>query len=248
MKLLKYSLFFIALASSPVHANLITFDEVGIVHGSVISGQYDGVTISADNYYFPGDDYAVAYDSSPATSGEDRDLEGPWDVGNIDLTTDLGNVLIIQENRDWDGTGTEGCSAIEGGICDAPDDEGRRPAGELKFDFDMNITSFGFDLIDIEPEEAPDGWVVWFFDMSTFLGGINFTDFVASEGAVFGNNTINRIDPIDLSYLGTDVNSVVIRLGGSGAVDNINYSVPEPLTIALFGMGLLGLGFARRKA
>jgi len=32
------------------------------------------------------------------------------------------------------------------------------------------------------------------------------------------------------------------------ALDNVRISVPEPSTLALFGLGLLGLGFARRKA
>ena len=39
------------------------------------------------------------------------------------------------ELLDNGATGIEGCL---GGECTFPDDEGRRPAGEIKFDFDMN--------------------------------------------------------------------------------------------------------------
>ena len=125
----------ITLASSSVHANLITFDEAGIDHGSVISDSdfdlYDDVTISAINFTAgDGRDFAVAYDSS-GTGGEDSDLEkgSGWGNSNLDGAEldalDLGNVLIVQENHS-DPTGVAGCA---GGKCDSPDDEGQRLRG-----------------------------------------------------------------------------------------------------------------------
>ena len=244
------SLVAIALVSSSVHAGVITFDELGLTHGSVVNNQYSGVAISAINITSgDGANFAVAYNSS-GTGGEDSDLEGPtWGNSNITgvNTMNFGNVLIIQENHS-DGTGVQGCA---GGQCLFPDDEGQRRAGSLIFDFDMSIDSFGFDLIDVEGAEASGGFLASFFGSGGgLLGFIGFEQFepggAFDQGAVYGDNSVNRIDPIDLSVFG-DVKRVELGLGGSGAVDNIKYSVPEPLTIALFGIGLFGLGFARHR-
>jgi hypothetical protein len=45
------------------------------------------------------------------------------------------------------------------------------------------------------------------------------------------------------------VTSIKIRLKGSGAIDNINYtvtSVPAPASLILFALGALGLAARRR--
>jgi hypothetical protein len=46
------------------------------------------------------------------------------------------------------------------------------------------------------------------------------------------------------------VKRIELNLGGSGAIDNIRYSViPVPAAVWLFGSGLIGLiALARRKA
>ena len=74
------------------------------------------------------------------------------------------------------------------------------------------------------------------------IGSIAFLDFV---GAVFGDNSANRIAPIDLlAEFGDVADTVELSFGGSGAVDNLVVTfIPEPTTAGLLGLGLLGLGW-----
>jgi len=196
-------------------------------------------------------DLAIGFDTGK-TNTADTDLEGPgWAGGNIaDLQNlELGTVIIIAENNvDGDGDG----------LIDSPDDEGgRNPgheppgAGEITFEFDNAIRAIGFDLIDIEgvgPGEEAGQFAVFRMD-SSLVGTVSFAEFLAGgshdQGAMFGNNTVNRIAPI--SFGGMQFNSVTIRLGGSGAVDNLVFRVPAPGVAALVGLGLGLLGVLRRR-
>jgi len=231
--------------SSGADAASITFEEFSLDHGDVVTNQFSGslgVTISADNINISGSpDQAVIFDST-RTGTADPDLEDPWNGGNLSSNTILGNLLIIQEKD----------SPI-------PDDEGRRPAGSIYFDFDTPIASFGFDIIDMEGSEEFDddsGFFATFFMGGSELARVGFGEFdgtIASpffDPAVsFGNNSANRIDPITAAALGlTAFDRVEINFGGSGAIDNIDFTpIPEPATMLLVGSGLIGLAALRRK-
>ena len=219
-------------------ADVITFDDIGLVHGEIVTTQIPGLTISAVNV--TGPDIAAAFDTGE-TGTRDPDLEGPpWAGGNLaDLDTlELGNVLIIAEND----------VGSEDNVLDLPDDEGSRPAGELIFELDHARRSFGFDLVDVEGTGDDDepGQFATFFMGGGVTTTILFADFLPGgaydQGAVFGDNTVNRIAPIDVG----PYDKVVIAMGGSGAVDNLVF-VPAPGALALFGIGLGALAARRRR-
>lgn len=239
--------FLLCAISSRANAGMLTFDETefGFVHGSVVSlpqliGTSNplvslGIKVSATNTRMPNDiGYAIIYDSNK--DGADPDLQRPWKhrnkVGNIDKDEDLRNLLILAENVD-DLTPTDG-------VVDSPDDEGGRPAGSITFEFATAITQIGFDLIDIEGNAEllnNRGFVAAIYSNGDQVGSVGFGDFIDEDSPFFdstvryGNNTANRIKPILASQFGnvSSFNKVVFDFGGSGAIDNLNWtSLPSP--------------------
>ena len=227
-----------------------------LAHGE-IAGILDGVTISAVNFNPNLDyDFAVGFDTRERGT-RDPDLEAAkleydkshggtiWSGGNI-RNEKLNVILVIQENNIgcWDG------------VCDYPDDEARRPAGNLIFDFDVPLLDFGFDVVDVENATAENGMVSFFVDDDDVAEAtVEFRDFVTIGSGFFdwtisyGDNTANRISPITAEKLGIDAFSrVIITMGGSGGVDNLAYTaVPEPGTSSLMILGLLLAGASRRR-
>ena len=230
--------------AAPVWAGLVTVDFNSLAHGEIATTQIPGLTISAENPNREGFDLAIGFDTT-VTGTEDFDLEGPpsrnWSGGNADVTENVGTMLILAENN---------VDRNEDGLIDRPDDEGHRPAGTLRFDFDFAIQAIGFDLIDIEGvgvgEEPGDFATFW--NGGTALGTVQFADFLAGgshdQGAQFGDHTLNRVAPI--GGFGP-FNRVDINLGGSGAVDNLVYQTPAPGAALLVALGLAALGVFGNK-
>jgi hypothetical protein len=240
----------LALLFSPATPVLaLTLDFEDRAHGDVVSNQYqeDGVDIVVDNVN-RDHDIGVAFDTG--TSGNvDVDLEGPFSVGNLG-GIDLGRILVINQND-------EGC---DDGVCDVPDDEGRRPAGTITLDFDFLLSSFGLDLIDIDSTAAERGSIAFFLgDSSTPLLAVDFESLFCPAGGgpfcdpslVAGNRSANRVQPFTEQAVGSAFDRVVIAMGGSGGVDNLVATpVPEPATLALAApaLALLALAARRRRA
>jgi hypothetical protein len=227
------------LGAAAAGAALITFDEGDPPNGTVVSDQYQaefGLTISAHNTG-GGPNLAVLFDSS-LRGTRDPDLEFAK-TGNLAFF----NILIIQEND-------IGCGD---GVCDEPDDEGSRPAGSITFSFEPSapVLSFGFDLLDIEDEDPETMGMVLFYSGGsggTLVESTSFADFAARDGALFGDNSANRVSPFVFSEADA-VDTVVFEMGGSGALDNVGFElVPEPATAGLLGLGLLGLVWSGHPA
>ena len=230
----------------PTSVIATTIDFESLSTGEPVDTQFLaslGVEISAVNNA-GGPDVAIIFDS--LTPGPvDPDLQGPvWSMGNLaGGQTELGNLAIIAETL---------VDSEPDGFVDMPDDA---RGGSFFFQFQNPIHSFGFDLIDIEDPGELDGFVALFFMDDTEIGRIGFDELVDAgspffdASIVFGDHTANRIQPIraaDFNVSGFD--RVEIHLGGSGAIDNVEFTpVPEPATLVLFGLLFAALAVRRAR-
>ena len=220
------------LAAGQLSATVLTFDEPLLFeHGIVVSEQYAflGVHISANNYN-RNFDLATAFD--PKTSDtKDPDLQWEFDGGNAQDTV-LDNVLVLSERDDFDE-----------GIVDRPDDEGGRVAGELIFDFDQVQSSIGFHVLDVERGPEVDESALLFYLNNVLVDSVPFAALPGmTPGIAFEDNYANVVNPFAVS----EYNRAVFVMGGSGAIDNVVFGIPEPSVWLLFGLSGLSL-FVRRR-
>ena len=213
------------------HADIIDFDD--LASGIIVDDEYAPmVNVSVLNLG-GGPDVAVVFDTLKPT-GRDYDLGGPFDSNNPDLDDDYEakNVLIIHERYD--------CNKL---TCYEPDDEGSRRAGKFFFDFKKLVTLESIDFFDVETEEngsRPENAIRLFDDTNNEIMPYSF--YTPDTG---GDRMWDR-----LVFNVSGVKRIELNMGGSGAIDNIQFSViPIPSAIWLFGCGLIGLvALARRKA
>ncbi|TYK66183.1 thrombospondin type 3 repeat:Cna B-type [Colwellia echini] len=222
-------------------AAIIDFEN--FTAGTIIDNEYvtsHGVTISGVNTYNTPDtnNVATVFDSNNFTGG-DRDLAAPF-YKNTDSQKENaftpGNILVIHE------TASE-CNGI---TCTDPDDAGKSGSsgsGYFEFSFSEQTTLNSIDFFDIEYNEAnAPKFAIELYSDDAFTN-IVFEDiyYVPSTG---GDNTWDRLFFADV----TGVMSMRINFGGSGAIDNIDYtSVPAPSSLFLSILCFIGFRAFNKK-
>lgn len=224
------------LVARPAGADTITFDEPlqSLAHGEIVDADFPGVAISAINPH-RGFDLAIAFDTTVLSSA-DPDLQFPFIAGNAAGAT-LGNVLILAEND-------SGCGDD---LCDEPDDEGRSSAAFMGFvlAFDADLTAFSLTMLDIEAGQA-NGASLAFFRDGLPVGQVFLSEFACASGSFCdpsvdfaGDRSANRLPAVTAAALGGAFDEVRIDLHGSGAVDALSFTVPEPALCGLLAPALL---------
>ena len=197
----------------------------GLLHGQslVTPGPevaWTCVTISSGpDTVVPGDgnNGAAIFNSTSGPFGQDPDLG----VGQ-------GNVLHLQRN----GSPTSDFTGVNGvDTWDHPNDD--EDGGTLTFDFCSEIEALELDLIDIDLGSPPQDSDVTLTDSAlktrvytvpagwTANGGVGTLSLTAT-GVQVGDSS-NATEVTQAGYDGTKVIKIVVRLGSSGAIDNLHY-------------------------
>jgi hypothetical protein len=184
-------------------------------------------------------------------SGDQVSVTAGISTGNLCCgdETDINNVRPADVYWDNDPAGSGGLGVVSGLNGDTDNIEGSITSYDtdevLFFDFGniielVNVLLNGdhTDLLDNDGEEQ---WALWTSVDGLTWDSISGNLFPADRETLQLGNTLSR-------YLAVSAVGPSGQTGGYIEAITYSNSVPEPTTIALLGAGLLGIGFARRRA
>lgn len=214
----------LTLSAVSAKADWITLEPDDVAAGTDVTNYWDGVTLSSVHYQGSG-----IYTTAPVITAESpRAATG-------------SNVFRSSLPGAWGPVAAAGCY-LTYGLCGFP-------GAALVLEFDAAVSD-----VNVLTNFAGDAVSLWLYDAaynlvsscnSTF--GYSRTPCYENRGASssgYGNNW-----NLTASSAAGDVRYAVISAYGSpGVIDAIRYSsVPEPSTIALLSVGLLGFAARRRR-
>jgi len=193
----------------------------------------------------------------------DSDPLGPNAGGNDpDLLVDMGNIMMLQ-NTAFPATTLDPTYGL---LYTTPDDEANPAPGSINFSFLTGpVELLSMDIIDANGGFGADVTLtdglgntrlyvipaMWTGDIDQCGGTCNGFETLdlTSTSSQLGEGGFSTSVVTDPGFDPSNVNSLTMLLTGtpgSGAIDNVTF-IPEPTTAVLVGLGLLGLGLARRR-
>jgi hypothetical protein len=233
---------------------IIDFD--GLQKGEILNTQYllsDGVTFSATNLG-GGPDLAVIFDTAdpvPTTIIGDRNGDAdqgyPFAEGNMQQHNPH-KIAVIAENDVDDWTlGTE--AGPSDGLIDVPDDE--EDGGIFSVMWDSAIKDVR--LVTLDMEEDADGYMFELYLNSIMVFSASLADCMSYDASIVSaDHCINQMPW--MSDMGNTAEFDELRIvspdyepSGSFGIDEIQWQVPEPVTLSLMSMGLGIIAYKRKR-